>query len=1151
MRSQLPKYAFHVGVPALALLAAACGGGGTDDVECGEGTELRDGVCVNIKEATVSCDEGTELDPETAECKSVVACAEGTQLNPAGECVPVAECGPGTTLDLTTGLCAPEAGCGAGTTLDANGQCVSSVSCGAGTTHNAATGECEPVFPCEDGTELNDATGRCESGLECGPNQVESGGQCVGTNAGLIAEADAIESTTDLNDPAYGGTPEALTLEPVGERTVFTGTIGRPVDLDGDGKEDQDVDVWRFSGQAGQYLRVRVLSTGLPQPTYVVRGPQGYYREAPMGWAAEADRHLVLPYDGDYDIYVMPTLWQIAGLQLGGPLASYVGVIEQLPLATPIAVVPGDFATPGQLAGTFTNSPSGIFSLQAAARTPMLIDFATVKAGWAPALLVFRNDMTLISDTVLDLSEGSWAGVLGDAAGDLIVVADWVRGTTPDDAFDINVATMPLVEMGTIPGDASITSAAADIAGNEAAAYAFATPADILLNGTFSLSGPDLQFSFDGGFRFYDWDKTSFMTLSEAGEYVVFCYKDSGATVSSVTLTINTLVPHNLGTLTLEGSPNTVSGPEIHVWNQWAMAKANFAGYLGTSMTAEYATDPEVTAYTSSGVPIHFVDRLHLNRTMVVEVQPGDKILYEIKSTSGNITNWTFTAEALPPAVDLDHEPNSLIADAVTVDTIPTSLRGWVTADDPVDVYKIVLDTPLEPEEALEIRLDNPTETSSFGTAFLIRFYDETGAPIAFLDKPVTGDFTGARGQNITTYIPASEGPGPFFMEIECQSTSCDDPYRVALQVVTQATEVEPNDDPASATPIPSLPATIYALVGDQDTADYYQFTLTDPVVNGASLRISAWNAETNNPFPLRLEDSDNNEIVSTNAVYNNLKVTDLAAGTYYVSVPQTTVSTAPAYYLFITLDGPIEVEPNDNAATAMSLGELSDSNPLLTIDGSAVSTNDDVFTFTLDAPLGANEGLLIRSLNLNDATNVQVRLYEGLDPATGMELSFDSNYVNWIYNSPVGTQFSLLVKGGATSADLYRLWIEKGPAAETEPNNTQATAGMLGNLPAIVYGNASSTDTDVYFLNLSQDLGPSKALRATARNLVDSTRMTVRLLASDFTTSLANADATVATIESPPGLTAGSYYFVVGQGNGSSTTTDHYALSVEVIDVP
>ena len=177
-------------------------------------------------------------------------------------------------------------------------------------------------------------TGRCESHLACAANQIEVAGACYPADRGLAALAQAFESLGERNDPDHGGTPEILPAVPAaGEVLVFLGNTGRPADFDGNGTLEQDRDTWAFAGRVGQYLRIRALSAGLPQPAFIVEGPGGYRRESAMGYVYEAQREVVLPRDGTYWVTITPAIHELAGIAIGGTQADYIGTIEELALA--------------------------------------------------------------------------------------------------------------------------------------------------------------------------------------------------------------------------------------------------------------------------------------------------------------------------------------------------------------------------------------------------------------------------------------------------------------------------------------------------------------------------------------------------------------------------------------------------------------------------------------------------------------------------------------------------------------------------------------------------------------------------------------------------------------------------------------------------
>lgn len=92
------------------------GSGANGGVECGEGTVLKDEVCV--PESDISCGEGTVLKGGACVPESEVDCGEGTVLND-GTCTP--ECADGELLK--DGACVPETECGPGTVV-IDGECI-------------------------------------------------------------------------------------------------------------------------------------------------------------------------------------------------------------------------------------------------------------------------------------------------------------------------------------------------------------------------------------------------------------------------------------------------------------------------------------------------------------------------------------------------------------------------------------------------------------------------------------------------------------------------------------------------------------------------------------------------------------------------------------------------------------------------------------------------------------------------------------------------------------------------------------------------------------------------------------------------------------------------------------------------------------------
>src|SRR5690554_4344421 len=215
MKTKTNLYLLLASVALLALPAAGCG----DSTECGPGTVKLGEKCV--------ADQAIDETPD-----DLLECGAGT-VEADGACVPDGsgadtQCGPKTTLQDGQCVIAADA-CEAGEMLDPNsGQCVAGgnggSACGAGTALDAGSDTCIPTEDvCDSGTIFDAASGLCLPDA-CQVGDVLLAGICVSPAQELAAQADVEES--ENNDPAQGGSSNALTLKDVGESTIFTGTIG-------------------------------------------------------------------------------------------------------------------------------------------------------------------------------------------------------------------------------------------------------------------------------------------------------------------------------------------------------------------------------------------------------------------------------------------------------------------------------------------------------------------------------------------------------------------------------------------------------------------------------------------------------------------------------------------------------------------------------------------------------------------------------------------------------------------------------------------------------------------------------------------------------------------------------------------------------------
>lgn len=191
--------------------------------------------------------------------------------------------------------------CGDGTKLE-GGQCLPRDEygiCEEGTMN--VDGVCVRVLDgvCAEGTSFEAEMSRCVPDVVCGPGTNAVDGQCLAKTE--LMNQDSIPEEDGENDPAFGGSPQELTLEPVGDSLLVAGAFDVPLDKNMDRVEDQDVDVYSFTASAGDYLDIKVLQTGVGSFGFEVRGPQGFVRQAPR-YLAEPGRKLYIPADGTYQI---------------------------------------------------------------------------------------------------------------------------------------------------------------------------------------------------------------------------------------------------------------------------------------------------------------------------------------------------------------------------------------------------------------------------------------------------------------------------------------------------------------------------------------------------------------------------------------------------------------------------------------------------------------------------------------------------------------------------------------------------------------------------------------------------------------------------------------------------------------------------------
>jgi len=1135
------------GLLSLALLALSATACEAPPTKCGPGTADHDGVCIVLHD-DVHCGDGTVLDRESGECAAFVGCGPDTTLNEnTGRCDPSSECGPGTFLDLATGECAPEQSCGAGTVLDdASGECLPTLICGAGTHLDEESEECVSDPLCQDGATRDPDTGLCVSDLSCGPGQDLVLGFCVQPGEEVVLEADAVEGFPDVNDPDGGGTPETLTLEAIGQRAVFLGNIDRPADTTGAGNLRQDRDVWRFTGTTGQLLSIEVRDLGLPEPAFVLDGPNGYARRSGRDGGAVASRIVVLPYDGEYRVSVLPSSFLATGIPLGDPGAGYVGVVEELAHPAATAVIPGVTAADATtLTGTLTDLRDGFLDIQAAPGTPFQVTFQTTGADTVPAAVGLTSSGTSLGH-VQNLSDGDFlAGVTG-ATGHATVVLDWQELDQIDASYSVDVFAMPLVDRGDLPTDFHTVTARHDlVVGHDSAAFRFTVNERQIAIAEIGGSGvynPDVQVVGPAGTHSDTRDDDTLFFLAEPGEYFVFVHNDATSDDSDVSMTLQLRTPHELSAGD-DVAPPAVGEDLLYGFggypDAWAVVTPTQAGLLELNLEASDG-DPDLYVFRMDGSLLRAVHRPQRGFSLHVRADDPRPLLVRIDADTENLLGWRLAARRVPLPATLDVEPNDGRAHAVPLPALPAITRGTLD-DDEVDVFRIDLDEPLPPGHALEVLFDNldgDSGSSSLSDGIYVGVRDANWLPLPSL--PMPDNAPGVLGSNIAALVPAFEGTGPFYIELRDGLLTSAHEYVLRVRSVPLTGEVEPNDTAADADAIGTVPFHGFGYRAVDDVADVYRVTLTDDLAADASLRVRAANAENNVKFDLTLERDDGTVLLGQHRVFGELAVPGLAAGDYLIRVSGYNGG-EPLYRLDVDIGGRVENEPNDIVIEAESLGALGAAP--IEITGYAADTDDDLFSFT--APdLSTAESLVVTVVNIDDGSRNEVELYYASSLANGGAFAHDRDVASTLVAQRAAAgDMVVRVRGASATPDRYRLRIERGGPAELEPNDTAALATAITAAPVRVLGTTSGGETDVWML--PADAVPAGAtVHARLENESDGSSIHFSLRSGSFESE--RAEGTGFRVNLQTSL-AGPWFFVVEGTGDPSLASDVYSIDLEV----
>ena len=388
----------------VAIALTACGGGEeTEQIECGEGTEVDEAgeSCVAV---VPECEAGEVHDEELGRCVRAgdSYCAAGTEFDDTlGQCVAEADLGCAENTVEEDGLCVPElvVECGPGTVVHGE-ECVPSDEiCAPGT-------EGDPCRPssasCGEGTifDTNDRVCIPASNVSCGAGTVAQDGQCLSA----YAFYDDLADDPDL-DMTADGADGAFDLADEGELFSFVGNIDAPEEV-GDSSV-QDTDVYSFDAEAGQWLRITIFSLGLPEPGFLFNHSdydpeqeEGFYRLSDIGAGIEVTREVAIPADGTYELTVT-NLPQLLGwaTEAGGDDWGYVGYVETLATPEPEEVVIFE----DNLSGDVRHLSDNFYAVdEMDGVDTLLLLFNTIPTDAYGELQIWTDDTTLEKTLALD-----------------------------------------------------------------------------------------------------------------------------------------------------------------------------------------------------------------------------------------------------------------------------------------------------------------------------------------------------------------------------------------------------------------------------------------------------------------------------------------------------------------------------------------------------------------------------------------------------------------------------------------------------------------------------------------------------------------------------------------------------------------------------
>ena len=793
------------GVAIAAFLYAACGGDGGSDTECGVGTVLDDGVCV----ATIDvCGPGTVADANGDCVPSSEACGDNAELVD-GVCVGTSE-GSGEPSGCMEGEVLLGGDCIAVACPDGeafrNGVCtpIDGAVCGTGTTLMGT--ECVPNEDlCDPG--LVYVAGECRAELGCGAGTIEVGGQCVPVENGMPDMMEALEP----NDQWFG-TPTSITLPAVGSTLTIGGSIGAPLNLDGDEEMtlEPDFDTYVFDGTAGQRVQIEATAVGLPSAAVyieydnsdVIDAPDFVRFAIPVG-TRNAMREVVLPFTGRYRVTVgdRTNLVDWFGLEAdmfggweGADTYTYLLAVTTVTNPQPMAQASETLDSMGDA----TALPQFRFDLPAG--TLVELEIAADDPDVDVAYWVSSADY---SEYLGEFTSGTHAV----PAGGLLVTVDYGFAAATNTGFTLTGRPVGIIFVGTVDSTASVNYTGVSVGSGGERFYRITVPTPIVLAASVVPSAgssanmmlevqdealrPLGQSNTGGGTR-------SIHIALDPGTYHVVPIERNepgldGTFTFDLSLNADALQTMDVGSLTaatptlqvVTNALATAGAEQFYTFTVDEIGDFSFEAQPPSSIDIgfELFLDPvlarggsfspdqrenrggqgAVETYSRTLGDLRYFVRAYTPSSL----GPGDVRLLAQFATNANLTGETEPNNTLAQANDI-----GVISDSTTTISAELLISEMTVAD----AFRFTVETPSR------VRL-RTSRLNAFDADTILRVYNSVGELLA---EDTSGGFSS---------LEIGLEPGNYFAEVVSGDGRADNPYLLTLQVILTYDACVPSTD--------------------------------------------------------------------------------------------------------------------------------------------------------------------------------------------------------------------------------------------------------------------------------------------------------------------------------------------------------------------